>query len=80
MKEFLLAFVILAHSWYPAECCSDKDCFPVECNKITETQYGLRYQDKEIRKEQVKPSQDELCHVCINNSNLRCMFIPRNSV
>jgi hypothetical protein len=31
-----------AHSWYPHECCSDRDCSAVEPTTIKETAEGFR--------------------------------------
>jgi hypothetical protein len=39
---------ILAHSWYPVSCCSDKDCHPVveeEGETVTESEDGWRLWD-----------------------------------
>jgi len=80
-----LAFLLLAHSWYPRECCTDRDCKPVPC-ELTEgrirgvaviiyTETGKNYY-AEMRK--VRPSPDDQCHVCIQSGtqNMRCVFVP----
>jgi hypothetical protein len=36
----LFAFPASAHDWYPASCCSDKDCFPVASSDIRATEAG----------------------------------------
>ena len=39
-QSHLLAGLILVHSWYPNECCADKDCHPVPCDEISEDENG----------------------------------------
>jgi hypothetical protein len=34
VKHLIVAALMLAHSWYPRECCHDKDCHPVPCAEI----------------------------------------------
>lgn len=75
-----------AHSWYPKECCHDKDCRPVPCAELS-------YRDKDVvwRKHiyfsgpMVKESKDGECHVCVNEgltANIipyqpLCVFVPQ---
>ncbi len=33
----LLPTAALAHSWYPYECCSDRDCYPVALEQVKST-------------------------------------------
>ena len=65
----LLAVFILAHSWYPQECCyggkEDGDCHPVPCDQITETAKDYVWKGFHFQPEQVRPSLDQFCHVCI---------------
>lgn len=78
-----LALLILAHSWYPAECCSDRDCLPVEeklyhNGKVFVRGGGLLV---EVPKGfQIQPSQDEREHFCwqmdAGELKLRCYFAP----
>lgn len=57
----------IAHSWYSPSCCSGQDCHPVPCEELTElTDGGYKYQDFVFTKQQVHPSQDNQCHVCIH--------------
>lgn len=67
---FLLALTmpVLAHSWYPASCCSDNDCKPVACEDIDETPTGYIYDGVTFQKSAAKPSKDRYCHVCIMKS------------
>ena len=80
----LISTVAATHSWYPYECCSGPDCFKVLCDELTENNIGnYVYQGVEFAKEQIKPSLDSFCHVCISNwgspENVekipRCAFI-----
>lgn len=75
------ATVAFAHSWYPTECCSDQDCKPVPCDSLDETKDGLDYINENGRvykfdKEQIRPSQDKECHVCISSNGITpyCVF------
>ena len=79
MAQMLLTkLIILVHSWYPPECCSGKDCRPVPCTDIVEQPNGWwEYMGNFFSPDQVKPSLDALCHVCINDTTLTsiCLFI-----
>jgi hypothetical protein len=84
----ILAFMVaaipaLAHSWYPLACCGNMDCFPVACDQLLETVSGWLYvpTGNLFRREQVQPSQDHLCHVCVGHGNDHrsiCAFIVPN--
>jgi hypothetical protein len=71
----------LAHSWYPYECCSNRDCHPVACEALIDGPDGsLRYGRTVFLKQQIRPSQDGDCHVCINQyGNGLCAFILQGS-
>jgi hypothetical protein len=76
----LLSAIVLAHSWYPQECCSDRDCRSVPCESIREDGGGIvSYQSPEgteYRFIRVKPSLDNQCHVCIGQAGgAYCAFI-----
>lgn len=66
----LLTTNAFAHSWYDHECCSDKDCHPIEdCDELIDNADGsVRWKDFVFSKERVKPSQDKYCHVCVYES------------
>ena len=49
----------LAHSWYPASCCREGDCAPIDCAAL-----AIIIAAGEIDGELVKQSQDEQCHLC----------------
>ena len=72
--------MILAHNWYPANCCSDKDCIPIPCDQIIETVKGYSYKGLEFATSSVYPSLDQFCHACINNFGMPlCLFIQMNT-
>ena len=80
----LLAVVpALAHSWYPFACCGNIDCFPVACDQLVETVSGWLYipTGSLFKREQVQPSQDWQCHVCLGHGGDHrsiCAFIMPN--
>ncbi len=76
MHTILAAGIILAHSWYPIECCSEKDCHPVFDAVEVEGgwQSGGRFYPDAI----VKPSKDGQFHSCEGVFTKRplCFFVP----
>lgn len=63
----LLAYPAQAHEWYSPQCCSGRDCHPVNCEDLHENADGsLTYGPSGItfRKDQIHPSQDARCHIC----------------
>lgn len=79
--RYVLALLLLAHSWYPRECCSDRDCKPVPCSELREEGRYMVYKKYQVSLEKVRVSQDELCHVCEGTTGaIFCVFVPRNSV
>ena len=74
---------VLAHSWYPLACCGHIDCFPVTCDQLVETVSGWLYvpTGNLFKREQVQPSQDRNCHVCLGfgrDHRSICAFIVQN--
>lgn len=66
-KSMAFAAVLLVHSWYPQECCSERDCHPVPCEEISEAPNGgIRFQEHLFEKQRVRPSLDAQCHICIH--------------
>lgn len=66
------------HSWYPASCCSDKDCMPIPCDKLLEQNDGsILYEGIRFAANQIHPSLDAMCHVCFDPTSLTpyCVFI-----
>ena len=73
----------VAHSWYPLACCGNLDCFPVACDQLVETFTGWLYvpTGNLFKREQVQPSQDHHCHVCLGRGREHrsiCAFIVPN--
>jgi hypothetical protein len=82
-----------AHSWYPSECCSDKDCKPA--SRLVIDQQGDRLvfvggQKIWVSKyHKARPSQDGQVHICYRevggeldgSSNIVaiCLFTPGES-
>ena len=71
--------VTLAHSWYPAECCSDRDCevvleeWSVPEGMAIRTKHGIAIFPVN---HPVRPSQDQHDHACFDPSTKRpiCLF------
>lgn len=54
-----------AHSWYPWECCSDRDCFPVPASEVRTVAGGWQLADGTfIRWSEARPSPDNAFHIC----------------
>jgi len=82
----LLAAIILVHSWYPGQCCGDRDCRPVPCSEITlrdsNGDDAAEYDGMKISKYGIFNSQDDQCHACVHLGrngyhNLYCVFMPK---
>jgi hypothetical protein len=69
VAALVAAIPALAHSWYPLACCGNMDCFPVAW--LVETGSGWFYvpTGNLFRREQVEPSQDHHCHVCLGRGS-----------
>jgi hypothetical protein len=77
------AIPALGHSWYPLACCGNMGCFPIACDQLVETISGWLYvpTGNLFRLEQVHPSQDLHCHVCLRQGSDHrslCAFIVPN--
>lgn len=90
MKKSSVLFALLlifsltsakAHDWYDAYCCHDTDCKPVEsCSEIEELPEGrVKWNDYIFRKDQLHPSKDSKCHVCIHQGTPLCIYIQQGS-
>jgi hypothetical protein len=75
-----------AHSWYPGECCSDKDCRELQDWEVTEQNGGFSVaSDKgsalfHTPYAKVRPSQDKKFHKCEGTSSLLCFFAPMSNM
>jgi hypothetical protein len=75
----LIAAVTLAHSWYPPECCKEKDCHPLPCSELSVMDNLIRWRGKVIGNRRfIRTSQDELCHICLTGPRQipLCVFMP----
>ena len=69
-----------AHSWYPPECCHDRDCAPT--TKMTRLPggsylYTTKFGEAEITPQtSIRESRDERVHACIREQKLVCIFFP----
>src|SRR5262249_29092152 len=65
-------------------CCGNMDCFPVACDQLVQTGSGWLYvpTGNLFQREQVQPSQDHHCHVCLGRTGDHrwiCAFIVPNA-
>ena len=71
MKSLIaLSFVVMAHSWYPEDCCNGNamngDCHPVSCGEIEDRKDGsVQYRGSNFSGPMIRPSEDGDCHACI---------------
>ena len=74
-----------AHSWYPEECCHDKDCHPVACEEIEKISDGWQWRDKATKQrhwfshDRLHASHDDACHVCVSPLTTPsgiCLYVP----
>ena len=67
-----------AHSWYPNECCGDKDCsmLPSERVQVTSSGYVID-RGWHVPFSQAKTSPDENYHACIAQAAVKCFWAPR---
>jgi hypothetical protein len=73
MTKIVLAF-LLAHSWYPSECCNGADCRPVPCDQLAIDGSSAKWGNGPARQLRVSPDGD--CHVCMHNEATLCIFVP----
>lgn len=74
-----LATAAQAHSWYPSECCSDRDCAPVPASTVREAPEGFTIlpQGDFVPRGKEKFSPDGAYHVCrYPSGGLICLFVP----
>lgn len=71
--------VARGHSWYPPECCSDKDCAPLPANLIPKPLAGgdwLLTTGEIVPRSKVKWSPDGHYHLCQTPHTTYCLFVP----
>lgn len=55
----------LAHSWYPWECCSNRDCYPVAVENVRAGGGGWTLEDGTfVAYSEARASPDDRFHVC----------------
>lgn len=64
-----------AHSWYPSNCCGDKDCYPVPCDQIHSEGDALIWHNMSIAKFKAQASPDGQCHVCATDFGIICIYL-----
>jgi hypothetical protein len=91
MAGFVLAVALAgpvqAHDFYPRECCSNRDCVPIEIEDVDITEGGffikasgetIPYADPRIR--QTPPEGGAHYHRCAHYGDMKeptiCLFIP----
>ena len=76
----LTASMAHAHSWYPAECCSERDCAPLPENQTPKPLDGgawLLSTGEIVPREKARWSPDGLYHLCrLPGGTIVCIFIP----
>ena len=86
---FCAPTIVSGHSWYDADCCSDKDCFPAE--NVVYYSYDRSYtadvHGRHVRVgPEVKklPSRDGGYHACLRDRpgmpvKVKCWYVPANT-
>jgi hypothetical protein len=80
-----LPVTLLAHSWYPQECCNGRDCGPIDSSRVQVTETGYivdgmwKYDFKAARL-----SEDNHYHLCQATTGMPlappyCFFAPRGT-
>ncbi len=86
---FLLVLITAAHAheapsgWiYPAQCCSDKDCAPLDAKRVKEVNGGYLIDGKHfVAQHNAKDSPDGIYHACFSYQGFPpvCFWHPPNS-
>lgn len=80
---FMVVTGAFAHSWYPIECCSDRDCAPVADDAIEETASGflIKATGEVVSFQKARVVPDGRYHVCrYPSGGLICFFRPLRGV
>lgn len=76
----LHACAAVAHSFYPASCCSDHDCYPVKGKPATGGHIFIHPDGRQwlIPFSEIRPSEDEDYHLCLPPGREKpvCAFAP----
>lgn len=82
MIPIIIAALMLAHSWYPPECCNGVDCAPLEDSRVEVTPDGYRIDGNIlVLYKDARVSADEHYHTCWSDRSTkpRCFFAPRGT-
>lgn len=82
LAALLLTTPAWAHGWYPRECCSDRDCAPLNASHVKESGLGYLLDTGEfIERKKAKFSPDEDFHICrFPSGGLICFFVPNRGL
>lgn len=82
MTKVLAALLMLAHSWYPPECCSDSDCYPLPEGSVHKTEGGYLLDSGEfIPESKAREGRDGRYHICrYPFPTVICFFKPFTGV
>ena len=80
----LAVALLLAHSWYPSDCCGDdvnRDCHPISCAEITYRNEFMYWRGFVFDSYYRRQSADDQCHICIHSEGTEhpspmCIFTP----
>lgn len=85
----IMAGTAVGHSWYPDECCNDKDCAEATVTKRNKNGFWLRHgkfkTDHFVRYDydRFRPSPDGKYHICTideptseAHGSVMCVFVP----
>lgn len=75
----ILALILLAHSWYPQECCDQRHCRPVPCSEIKSIGDYWAWWSFSWPKNEARTSPDGFCHVCVGDNVSYCLFLGGTS-
>ena len=84
MRALLLALV-LVHSWYDPQCCSDKDCEPLSVAPKLDGDFYVMPNGARFPRSATRPSHDggwHWCHFESKNTEAKtvyCVYEPLNS-
>ena len=84
---WLLGGVLLIHGFYSDQCCADRDCHPVPCERITAAPGGFEFRDYAgavyfFTRDKMHLSPDGQCHACVARgehaptASPTCIYLP----
>jgi hypothetical protein len=78
VRVTIIVGLLLAHEWYPSQCCGGHDCLQVPCATVVHMHGYWEYLPKHVIFNAAQVSPDNYCHVCINEANNvgLCLFVP----